>query len=247
MFDFKDKTVLIIGAAGDIGTAVTKELAGGGAKELIISDINYEKVKKVAITVEAEHMCRCTVVKTDLSVSDDIKALFNVVKSKSNTLDIFINCAGVCPVATFEEIDENEWDRVMAINLKGAYLCTREALFLMKPKKYGKIINVSSISGRIGAIATGINYASSKGAIIAMTKTLAKVVGPFNININAIAPGFIDTEMTKGFKHFDPMTVPLRRIGTPNDVASVVAFLASDCSSYITGCTIDINGGVYMT
>jgi 3-oxoacyl-[acyl-carrier protein] reductase len=149
-------------------------------------------------------------------------------------------------VGSVEEIGEAEWDKTMNINLRGTYLCSREALAIMKPKKYGKIVNLSSISGRIGGIATGINYATSKGGILTLTMSLAKDAGPFNITVNGVAPGFIDTEMTKNFTHFKVETVPLGRIGKPGDVADVILFLASDRSRYVTGVTIDVNGGVFM-
>jgi 3-oxoacyl-[acyl-carrier protein] reductase len=116
----------------------------------------------------------------------------------------------------------------------------------MKKQQSGKIVNISSISGRVGGIATGIDYATSKGGIIALTMSFAKAAGPYDINVNAVAPGFIDTEMTRDFTHFNPETVPLRRSGKPEDVADVITFLASDKSRYITGVTIDVNGGMFM-
>jgi 3-oxoacyl-[acyl-carrier protein] reductase len=150
-------------------------------------------------------------------------------------------------VETIEEIEGEKWDKVMAINLKGTYLCCREALRLMKARSYGKIVNVSSIAGRIGGITSGINYSTSKGAIITMTMALAKAAAPFGINVNAVAPGFINTQMAKKFTHFVPESVPLKRIREPEDVADVILFLASEMSRYITGCIIDVNGGVYMS
>ena len=134
----------------------------------------------------------------------------------------------------------------MSINLRGTYLCCREAYRIMKKQGSGKIVNVSSVSGRIGGIATGVDYATSKGAIVALTMSFAKAAGPYGVNVNAVAPGFIDTEMTKDFTHFNPEAVPLRRPGKPDDVADVITFLASDKSRYITGVTLDINGGQYM-
>ena len=116
----------------------------------------------------------------------------------------------------------------------------------MKKMKYGKIVNVTSISGQIGGIATGIDYCTSKGGIITLTMSLAKIGGPYNITVNAVSPGFIDTEMTREFTHFDPETVPLRRIGRPDEVADVIVFLASDKSRYVTGTIINVNGGVFM-
>ncbi len=137
----------------------------------------------------------------------------------------------------------------MAVNLKGTYLCSREAIVIMKGKKSGKIINISSIAGRMGGIVTGINYAASKGAIITLTRSLAKICGPYNINVNCLAPGMIDNEMTKGWdnswKEKILKDIPLGRFGTSEDVANAIMFLASEKSDYINGAIIDLNGGMY--
>lgn len=237
---------VITGAAGGIGAATAMTFAREGAKGIVIADLDVEKAEKTSALIRKETGCICIAVKVNVADYSDIKRLFEAAAEKFETLDILVNCAGICPVGSIEEIGEKEWDMAMNINLRSAYLCSREAFTIMKKKKYGKVINISSISGRIGGIATGVNYAVSKGGIIALTMSLAKAVGPYNINVNCIAPGFIDTQMTKSFNHFDPETVPLRRIGTPEDVADVIQFLASERSRYITGATVDINGGVFM-
>jgi 3-oxoacyl-[acyl-carrier protein] reductase len=241
-----NKYAVITGAAGGIGKATAFSLASNGIQGMVLSDINSSEIKETCLEITLKTGCRCIPATTDISSSKSIELLFEIAIKEFETIHVFVNCAGICPVATIEDIGEAEWDNVLAINLKGAYLCSREALRIMKPQKYGKIINVSSIAGRIGGIATGINYSTSKGALISMTMTMAKAAGPYNINVNNVAPGFINTNMTKNFTHFNTDTIPLRRIGTPEDVANVIQFLASDKSSYITGSTIDINGGVYM-
>jgi 3-oxoacyl-[acyl-carrier protein] reductase len=246
MNELKGKYAVITGAAGGIGAATAKTFALEGASGIIISDINISKTYDIFRKVIDETDCRIISVRTDVSSGSDINDLFDTAMKHFGTVDILINCAGICPVGDIESIGEAEWDRAMDINLRSAYLCSRKVLPFMKANRYGKIINFSSISGRIGGIATGINYAVSKGGIITLTMSLAKDAGPYNINVNAVAPGFIDTEMTKNFTHFEPGTVPLRRIGKPDDVADVVLFLASERSRYVTGVTIDINGGVFM-
>jgi len=246
MSDLIGKYAIVTGGARGIGAATALTLAREGAAGIVIADLLLEAAEETCKKITGETECKCVAVKTNISDSNDIKNLFEAAINTFGTLDILINCAGVCPVGSIEEIGEKEWDWAMGINLKGTYLCSREAIMLMKPKKYGKIVNFSSISGRIGGIATGANYAASKGGIIALTMSLAKAAGPYNINVNAVAPGFIDTEMSKNFTHFKVETVPLRRIGTPEDVADVVEFLVSEKSRYITGITIDINGGIYM-
>lgn len=175
--------------------------------------------------------------------------MFEITLKKFGTLDVLVNCAGICPIASIEDIGEKEWDRVMAINLKSTYLCSKEAISIMKEKKHGKIINVSSIAGRMGGIATGINYATSKGGIITLTKSLAEICGPYNINVTCVAPGTIDTEMTKDWKTEWKQnilkTIPLGKLGKPDDVANVITFLASERANYMTGAIIDVKGGIF--
>jgi len=243
---FTGKIALITGGAGGIGSETARLFAEMGAKGIVIADYNRAQGEEVAASIERETGAKCLFVQVDIGKGADIDRLFEEIQAQFGELHALVNCAGVCPVISIDDVDEKEWHRVMDINLTGAYLCCRRAFQMMREQKYGKIVNVSSISGRIGAIATGINYASSKGGMMAMTMTLAKNAGPLGINVNAVAPGYIDTEMTRGFSHFDPQTVPMRRIGKPRDVAEVIAFLCEDRSSYITGVTLDINGGVFM-
>ena len=247
MNELRDKIAVITGAAGGIGAATALAFAAEGAAAVVVADVNEAAASAVVKKVAAAGSCACRFVKTDISDPGGIEALFRTLKADFPRLDILVNCAGICPVAPPEEITIEGWDRVMAINLRGTFLCCREALGIMKGQRGGAIVNVSSISGRIGGIATGVDYAASKGGIISLTMSLAKTGGPHGINVNAVAPGFIHTEMTKDFTHFDPAAVPLRRIGEPEDVADVIVFLASRRARYITGQTIDINGGVYMT
>ncbi len=241
------KIAVVTGAAAGIGAATALKMAEQGAGGLVIADIDFEKAAGTAVSIQEKTGCPCTPCKTDVSAVKDVEALFNLVLVQYGSLDVLVNCAGICTVGAIEDIGEKEWDRVMGVNVKGSYLCAREALRLMKPRRTGRIVNVSSLAGRVGGISTGINYATSKGAVITMTMSLAKAAGPFNINVNAVAPGSIDTAMTRGVLHCDPETIPLKRIGTPEEVADVIVFLASDLARYITGGTIDVNGGMYMT
>ncbi|MBM3705527.1 MAG: SDR family oxidoreductase [Actinobacteria bacterium] len=245
--DLKNKVAIITGASGGIGSATAFDFARNGASGIIIADIDKEKALKVISSIEKSSSCKCIFVNTNIGKVPDIRNLFEIATAEFKKLDILVNCAGICDTFSIDEVNEEQWDRLMAINLRGTYLCCREAFKIMQKQKYGKIINISSISGRIGGLVTGIDYVTSKGAIIAMTMSLAKIAGLFNINVNAVAPGFIDTEMTKNYTHFNAETVPLRRIGKPQDVATVITFLASEKSSYITGSTIDVNGGVFMS
>jgi 3-oxoacyl-[acyl-carrier protein] reductase len=246
MFELKDKYAIITGASGGIGSATALAIAREGAGGIIIADIDRKHAESIAAAITAETGARCEFVETNIGKSEDIEKLFRKCIDYFGRLDILVNCAGICNTFQIEEIDEKQWDMLMSINLRGTYLCCREAYGIMKKQKGGKIVNVSSVSGRVGGFTTGIDYATSKGAIITMTMSFAKVAGPYGINVNAVAPGFIDTEMTKAFTYFNPETIPLRRAGKPEDVADVITFLASDKSRYITGVTLDINGGQYM-
>ena len=246
MNELSGKFAIITGAAGGIGSTTAEVLAREGLAGIVMADICYKKADDICKRIEAETGCQCVAAKVDISSQNDIVNLFRQTLDLFKTVDILVNCAGICTTQTIEQIDESEWNRVMDINLRGTYLCSREALSIMQSKKYGKIINISSLAGRIGGVAAGISYATSKGAIVTLTKSLAKAAGPYNINVNGIAPGLVDTEMTKDFDPLCVGTVPLGRIGKPDDVADVILFLASEKSRYITGVTIDVNGGVFM-
>jgi len=246
MNELKDKYAIITGASGGIGAATAFAFAREGASGIIIADIDRKRAESVVNEIVGETGIKCEFVETNIGKSEDVKKLFKTCIDYFARLDILVNCAGICNTFQIEEIDELQWDRLMSINLRGTYLCCREAFSIMKKQQSGKIVNISSISGRVGGIATGIDYATSKGGIIALTMSFAKAAGPYDINVNAVAPGFIDTEMTRDFTHFNPETVPLRRSGKPEDVADVITFLASDKSRYITGVTIDVNGGMFM-
>lgn len=249
MDELKDKIAIITGGSGDIGTAAVIKFAEEGARSIIIADLDIGKAQKICRKIQSGSGCSCIAVKTDVSSYSDIKNLFELTLKNYGALDILVNCAGICPIATLEEIGEDQWDEVMDINLKSTFLCSKEAVKIMKEKKSGKIINISSIAGRMGGIVTAISYATSKGAIITLTKSLAKICGPYNINVNCLAPGTIETEMTKSWdknwKGNILKGIPLRRFGTAQDVANAIVFLASEKSSFMTGAIIDLNGGAY--
>ena len=246
MNEIQKKTALITGAAGGIGAATARLFAREGAVHLVLSDVNTSALETLAQEIQGWSPCVCTPVTTDLSSTSSLDQLFGLIRDRCCNLDIMVNCAGICPVLPVEQITPETWDRTMDINLRGFFFCSKQAMALMKPRHSGAIVNLASISGQIGGIATGVDYVTSKGGIIAMTKALAKIGGPFGITVNNVAPGFIDTPMTKNFTHFDPNSVPLGRIGQPEEVADVILFLASSRSRYVTGATININGGVFM-
>jgi 3-oxoacyl-[acyl-carrier protein] reductase len=250
MDELKNKIAIITGGSGDIGIAAILKFIEEGSSAIIIADLDINRAERIIKNLKLPSFCNCMAFKTDVSNYNDIKNLFKFTIDTFGTIDILVNCAGICPIASLEEIGEKEWDNVMDINLKSTYLCSREAIAIMKEKRSGKIINISSVSGRMGGIATGINYATSKGGIITLTMSLAKICGPYNINVNCVAPGTIDSKMTKTWNNDKKQdilrNIPLGRFGTPEDVANVITFLASEKSNYMSGAVVDVNGGLFM-
>ncbi|HWQ77784.1 MAG TPA: SDR family NAD(P)-dependent oxidoreductase [Anaerovoracaceae bacterium] len=244
MNELLDKTAVITGGGNGIGEAVLRLFAGEGVKTIIVADINEQKGEALAAQIRQKG-CGCRFARTDISDPADIERLFDTVKSDCGKLDILVNCAGVCYVTPLEDAAGADWDMQININLRGTFLCCREALRMMEPNRYGKIVNVTSISGRIGGIRTSPGYVASKGGVISLTRSLAKGAAASGVNVNCVAPGVIDTDMTRSHGYY-PNEIPLGRKGTAWEVAEVIMFLASDRASYLVGTTIDVNGGSYM-
>ena len=174
-----------------------------------------------------------------------LKNAFEVFRKECGRLDILLNCAGISKPVGIYDLDMRMWDITMAVNLKGTFMFSREALKIMEKQKSGRIINMASQAGKSGGIMIGADYSASKGGIITLTRTFAKAAAASGVTVNSVAPGLIATEMTKAY-NYDPATVPLNRIGTPGEVADVCLFIASDLSRYITGACLDVNGGILM-
>ncbi len=246
MGNLDGKIAIVTGGAQGIGKASAVAFAREGARGIVIADMNLPKSEAAGKEIAEAYGCECIAVKCNIVDENDIKNLIDVTLAKFGTIDILVNSAGICPLATIEDVGSSEWDIVMDIDLKGAYLVTRAAFLVMKEKGSGKIVNLSSMAGRQGGITSGVHYSTAKGAIITMTKQFAKAGAAFNINVNGVAPGLIATDMTAAFGYKNEQ-VPLGRLGTAEDVANAIEFLVSERSSYITGCTIDVNGGMLMT
>ncbi|TWH45525.1 SDR family NAD(P)-dependent oxidoreductase [Sporomusa sp. KB1] len=243
---FKGKYAVITGAAGGICKDTALCLAERGAAGIMIADLNYEKALATAQEIEDATGSRCLAFATDVSKPADIAALFAFTMEKFGAVHILVNGAGVCPTTKLEDLDAEKWDWCMNINLRGAHLCCREAIRIMKEQKYGRIVNIASMSYRVGGIAASVSYGASKGGLASATKTYAKLTAQDGITINAICPGLIMTDMTRN-NGYSADGIPMGRLGEPRDVSTVIAFLASDDSRYMTGCTLDVNGGMYMT
>ncbi|HID38296.1 MAG TPA: 3-oxoacyl-[acyl-carrier-protein] reductase [Calditrichaeota bacterium] len=242
------KTAIVTGSARGIGKAIAMRLAGTGYN-VVVSDINEEASRQTAIEIEEKFDVKTLVVKADVSLADDADNLIKQTVDTFSSVDVLVNNAGVTRDNLAIRMSEKDWDMVLNINLKGTSLCSQAAAKVMMKKRSGSIVNISSVSGILGT-AGQANYASSKAGVIALTKALARELGPRNITVNAIAPGFILTEMTEQLpdkvKEEYLKQIPLNRAGTPEDIAQVVGFLISPSASYITGTVIVVSGGMVM-
>ncbi len=243
----KDKVVVITGGGGGIGLACALAFAAEGAK-VVVADVNAAAAEKAAREVGSTE--KAVAVRVDVTSPDSIQAMFEAAVAAFGKVDVLVNGAGIFHRTPIDDLTVDEWDQLMAINLKGVFLCSQAALKLMKPQRSGKIVNLASMGGQVGGIVAGADYSSSKAGVLCFTKSLAKNAGPFGINVNAVNPGVIDTPMTRPWgpellqKRIDE--TPLGRLGTAEDVAQAVVFLASDAARFIHGTHLDVNGGIYM-
>ena len=241
------KVALVTGGAQGIGRVISEELAGQGA-HVILGDVNLEGAEKTAAELK-QTGAKTSAVRIDVSSSSDVQSAFDSIIKEYKPVDIVVNNAGITRDGLLVRMKEADWDLVMNINLKGSFLCSQQAAKQMMKQKSGAIVNIASIVGLIGNFGQA-NYSASKAGLIGFTKTLAREVAPRGIRANAIAPGFIDTEMTRVLE--DSVReklieqIPLARLGEPEDVARCVSFLVSEKASYITGQVISVNGGMLM-
>ena len=243
----KGANALITGAAQGIGMAIAAGIAREGAN-VCIADVNIDKAEASAEEVRKSGV-KASAIKLDVSNQDEVINAFRSFIKDFGTLDILVNNAGITRDTLLIRMKEEDWDSVMNINLKGTFLCSREAVRIMSKQRAGKIINISSIVAFIGNPGQA-NYSSSKAAVIGLTKTIAREYAGRGIRVNAVAPGFIQTPMTDNLpdKVKDEMkqAIPLTSFGTTGDITNAVIFLASNESDYITGQVLHVNGGMYM-
>jgi len=244
----KDKIAIITGASRGIGREIAVLFAKEGAK-LVLTARNQEALKAVAKEIYEISREEPFVFQLDVRDSAKVEELLDKTLDKYKRVDILVNNAGVTKDGLFVRMTDADWDEVLDTNLKGTFLCMRAVSKAMMKQRYGKIINMASVIGLIGNTGQA-NYAASKAGIIALTKSVAKELGSRNVMVNAIAPGFIDTEMTQGLaadvKNAILKTIPVGFFGKPIDVAKTALYLASDESNFITGQVITVDGGMVM-
>jgi len=242
--DVRGKAGIVTGGSSGIGRAIALEFARNGCN-VVIADINTNGAKQV-ISECRSFGVKAISIKADVSRIADVKRLFTRTVNELSRVDFLINNAGIVHASGFEDTDEKTWDKMMRVNLKGTFLCCKEASKVMKKQSFGKIVNIGSISGKVGGIHSGPAYSASKAGVICFTKSLAKALSPYSVNVNCIAPGLVDTPMTMDYPLDMIEMIPLKRKGTPEEIAYLALFLVSQAAAYITGETININGGLLM-
>ena len=243
----ENRVALVTGGARGIGYAIACKLAADGCT-IVISDILGDIADEAAGKLASQGAMTLSV-NGDVSKADDVERMFAQATEKFGRVDILVNNAGITRDNLLLRLEEKDWDMVLNVNLKGAFLCTKAASRIMMKNRWGRIINITSVVGIMGN-AGQANYSASKAGVIGLTKSTAKELGGRNITANAVAPGFIATEMTEKLpqaaKDGFLSMIPLKRAGTPADVAAVVSFLASDAAEYVTGQVIHCDGGMLM-
>jgi 3-oxoacyl-[acyl-carrier protein] reductase len=241
------KVVIITGASGGIGREIATAMVAKGAK-LVLVDINKEELEKFSNSLLSDKNHIVNEV-TDITNSSQVNDMVKRTIEKFGKIDTLVNCAGICEFIGLD-VSEEQWKKVIDVNLTGAFLISKEVSRYMLTKNLGKIINIASSAGEDGGLLAGVHYSASKAGVISLTKSMAKCLAVHNIKVNAVSPGPTNTEMIKGWTQEMSEAVvgqiPLGRLGNPQDVVGAVMFLADSASNYITGQVIRVNGGLLM-
>jgi 3-oxoacyl-[acyl-carrier protein] reductase len=240
------RVALVTGAARGIGLAVASALSARGASVAMI-DIDLDALESAAQSLGE----RALAVQADVSRPPDVQRAVERSVEYFGGLDILVNNAGICPLTPFPEITEAEWDRVLDINLKGAFFCSQAALpHIRRSGPRGRIVNISSVAGQSGGLLAPFHYAASKAGLIVLTKQLARLLAPERATANCVAPGTTATDLTAAWaeevRERVRAAIPLGRLGQPEEIAEAVAFLVSERAAFITGATLDVNGGLNL-
>ncbi|MDX6540274.1 MAG: 3-oxoacyl-[acyl-carrier protein] reductase [Gaiellales bacterium] len=240
------KVAIVTGGSGGIGLASARALAAEGAR-IVLGDLDAEAVAGAASELGSGI---ATAIVADVAQPDGAQTLVDTALERFGRLDVLVASAGIYRATRLDAITAEEWDLVLAVNLRGVFLTAQAALRVFAPQRSGRIIALGSVAGQVGGLAASAAYASSKGGVIALTKSLARYSGPYGVTANCVNPGIIDSPMTAGWPPDDlarlRAAAPLGRSGTVAEVAAVVAFLASDAASFVHGAHIDVNGGLLM-
>jgi 3-oxoacyl-[acyl-carrier protein] reductase len=243
------KIVLITGAAQGLGKAITEAFAKRNFIP-IITDIDSDKGRKTADEISKRYKKEIPFFELDVSSPDEISVTVNNIVNKYKTIHVLVNNAGILHTTAIPDVTEEEWDRILSVNLKSVFFMSQQILPYMQNQKWGRIINLSSSSGRTGGIGSGLAYDASKGGILGLTRGMARKVAEFNITVNAVAPGTTSTDVIKKIpeekQEMLKSIIPLHRFGRPEEIGETVCFLASEGAGFITGATIDINGGLFI-
>jgi len=246
MTRFADRVALVTGAAQGMGFAIAAALLRDGAR-VSLADINADgltgAVAQLSEWRESVHQVR-----VDVTSSADVGRMIADVTARFGRVDILVNSAGVLRSSRVEQIADAEWDLVVDTNLKGTFLCAQAVIGWMKARRYGKIVNMASMAGRATSTLGGAHYTAAKAGVLGLTRHLARELAPYRVNVNAVSPGIVDTPMVAGALSPEERqklasSIPFERFAAPAEVASLVAFLASDEAGYITGASVDIHGG----
>lgn len=242
------KNALVTGGSRGIGRAVSIRLAAMGA-HVIINYVSNPDAARATEEIITNAGGTAEILAFNVSIASEVQAAIKQLIKDKGSLDILVNNAGITRDALMARMKEDDWDAVLDTNLKGSFICSKAAVRSMMKKKWGRIVNISSVIGFAGN-AGQVNYASAKAGIQGLTKSMAREFATRNINVNSVAPGYIETDMTRDLsediQEMIKAEIPLARLGNPDDVAAAVAYLVSEDGSYITGQTIHVNGGMYM-
>jgi 3-oxoacyl-[acyl-carrier protein] reductase len=240
------RVAIVTGSARGMGETIAKILAANGSI-VAVNDVDSLGAEKVAREIR-EAGGKALAIPSDISKYDEAFRLADHVREHFGHIDILVNNAGIIRGTSVEDMNEEEWDRMIEVNIKGVFNCSKAVLKSMKEKRYGKIVNLSSTAGKTTSTFGGPHYTTSKAAVLGFTRHLARELAPYGINVNAVCPGIIDTPMVRSMATPEKLVqiaknIPMQKLGKPEDVAYLALFLVSDASSYITGASIDIDAG----
>jgi 3-oxoacyl-[acyl-carrier protein] reductase len=238
------KVVLVTGAAGGLGLALCKAFAEEGAR-VVLADVEADRIHAAATEVPG-----ATAEVVDVTAAGDVRRLVDATVAAHGAIDVLVPAAGLYQATAVDDVDAQAWDELHAVNVKGTFLCAQAVLRVMTPRQSGSIVILGSISGQVGGVQSGVAYATSKAAVIGLTKALARYAGGFGVRVNCVNPGYIQVGMSLGMTATDRertiAATPLGRSGTAEEVAMAVVWLASDAASFVTGAQLDVNGGLLM-